>query len=201
MAVELGARATLIAANETTVAAMQGHAHNGYFAFTGENWISDPKATLERALQYMGLTEGQSVQSIEIDTAFIGSCTNSRIEDLREASKILKGNQVAAGVQAIVIPGFAMTRIKPKPKASSIFLNPQGSNGDLLFYDDTMVLGDEDGSTLTIVEFKKPSRNDFRFGPAKTDPVTQVTHTLEKAVATGGITRRTSVPHSSQRSP
>lgn len=60
---------------------------------------------------------------------------------------------------------------------------------DLLFYDDTMVLGDEDGSTLTIVEFKKPSRNDYRFGPAKTDPVTQVIDTLEKAVAAGGITR------------
>ena len=60
---------------------------------------------------------------------------------------------------------------------------------DLLFYDDTMVLGDEDGSTLTIVEFKKPSRNDYRFGPAKSDPVTQVVDTLEQAVAAGGITR------------
>jgi hypothetical protein len=60
---------------------------------------------------------------------------------------------------------------------------------DLLFYDDTMVLGDEDGTTLTIVEFKKPSRNDYRFGPAKTDPVTQVIETLEKAIAAGGITR------------
>jgi hypothetical protein len=60
---------------------------------------------------------------------------------------------------------------------------------DLLFYDDTMVLGDEDGSTLTIVEFKRPSRNDYRFGPAKSDPVTQVIDTLEKAVDAGGITR------------
>lgn len=60
---------------------------------------------------------------------------------------------------------------------------------DLLFYDDTMILGDEDGSTLTIVEFKKPSRDDYRFGPAKTDPVTQVIDTLEQAVAAGGITR------------
>lgn len=60
---------------------------------------------------------------------------------------------------------------------------------DLLFYDDTMVLGDEDGTTLTIVEFKKPSRDDYSFGPAKSDPVTQVIDTLEKAVAAGGITR------------
>lgn len=60
---------------------------------------------------------------------------------------------------------------------------------DLLFFDDSMVLGDEDGSSLTIVEFKKPSRNDYRFGDAKTDPVTQVIDTLEKALAAGGISK------------
>jgi len=70
------------------------------------------KAALERALQYMGLNEGQPAQSIKIDTAFIGSCTNSRIEDLREAAKILDGRKVADGVEAIVVPGSAMTRIK-----------------------------------------------------------------------------------------
>ena len=70
------------------------------------------KAALQRALQYMGLTEGQAAQSIKIDTAFIGSCTNSRIEDLREAAKILEGRQVAEGVEAIVVPGSAMTRLK-----------------------------------------------------------------------------------------
>ena len=70
------------------------------------------KAALERSLHYMGLTEGQSAQSIKIDTAFIGSCTNSRIEDLREAAKILEGRKVAEGVEAIVVPGSAMTRIK-----------------------------------------------------------------------------------------
>ena len=70
------------------------------------------KAALARSLQYMGLTAGQSAQSIAIDMAFIGSCTNSRIEDLREAAKILEGRKVAAGVEAIVVPGSAMTRIK-----------------------------------------------------------------------------------------
>ena len=60
----------------------------------------------------MGLTEGQATQSIKIDTAFIGSCTNSRIEDLREAAKILEGRKVAEGVEAIVVPGSAMTRLK-----------------------------------------------------------------------------------------
>ena len=77
------------------------------------NYVSPTaKAALERSLQYMGLTEGQSAQSIKIDTAFIGSCTNSRIEDLREAAKILEGRQVAKGVEAIVVPGAAMTRMK-----------------------------------------------------------------------------------------
>jgi len=70
------------------------------------------KMALERSLQYMGLTEGQPAQSIKIDTAFIGSCTNSRIEDLREAAKILEGRQVAEGVEAIVVPGSALTRIR-----------------------------------------------------------------------------------------
>jgi hypothetical protein len=58
---------------------------------------------------------------------------------------------------------------------------------DLLFFDDSMVLGDEEGSSLAIVEFKKPSRNNYRFGDSKTDPVTQVIDTLEKALAVGGI--------------
>src|SRR5258707_1265886 len=52
-----------------------------------------------------------------------------------------------------------------------------------------MVLGDEDGSTLTIVEFKKPSRDDYRFGNVKTDPVMQVIETLEKATDAGGISK------------
>ena len=60
---------------------------------------------------------------------------------------------------------------------------------DLLFFEDSMILGDEDGTTITIVEFKKPSRNDYRFGDTKSDPVMQVTETLEKATAAGGLTR------------
>jgi hypothetical protein len=60
---------------------------------------------------------------------------------------------------------------------------------DLLFYDDSMILGDDEGSTLTIVEFKKPSRNDYSFGRVKLDPVLQVIETLEKATAAGGISR------------
>lgn len=60
---------------------------------------------------------------------------------------------------------------------------------DLALFDDSLVLGDNDGTTVTIVEFKKPSRDDYVFGPEKTDPVTQVVETLEKAVRAGGVTR------------
>ena len=158
MAVELGARAALIAADKVTQNALSGHAHSGLFEYLSETWETDPgaafdqditiaggdieplitwgtspdqsvpitgtvpstksfvspkaKAGLERALTYMGLSAGQPIQSITIDTAFIGSCTNSRIEDLRQAADVLKGRKIATGIKAIVVPGSAMTRIK-----------------------------------------------------------------------------------------
>ncbi len=73
-----------------------------------------PKAKegLQRALDYMGLQPGQPVQGISIDSAFIGSCTNSRIEDLRAAAEILKGRKVATTVQAIVVPGSIFTKLQ-----------------------------------------------------------------------------------------
>jgi 3-isopropylmalate/(R)-2-methylmalate dehydratase large subunit len=59
----------------------------------------------ERALTYMGLKAGQVMQEMPVNTVFIGSCTNSRIEDLREAARVVKGRHVAAGVRALVVPG------------------------------------------------------------------------------------------------
>ncbi len=59
----------------------------------------------ERALAYMGLEPGQSMQSLAIGAAFIGSCTNSRISDLRRAAAVLRGRRIAAGVRAICVPG------------------------------------------------------------------------------------------------
>ncbi|MFC0004877.1 3-isopropylmalate dehydratase large subunit [Micromonospora siamensis] len=59
----------------------------------------------QRALDYMGLTPGQKIEDIEVQTVFIGSCTNSRVEDLREAAKVAAGRQVASNVRAIVVPG------------------------------------------------------------------------------------------------
>jgi len=60
---------------------------------------------------------------------------------------------------------------------------------DLAFFDDSLVLGDNDGTTITIVEFKRPSRDDYRFGDVKHDPVMQVIKTLEDATVAGGIAR------------
>ena len=60
---------------------------------------------------------------------------------------------------------------------------------DLAFFDDSLVLGDNDGTTITIVEFKRPSRDDYKFGDAKQDPVMQLIETLEGATAAGGIAK------------
>ena len=58
-----------------------------------------------RALEYMGLTGGTPVKEVPVDTVFIGSCTNSRIEDLRAAAAVAEGRSVKAGLRAMVVPG------------------------------------------------------------------------------------------------
>ena len=69
------------------------------------------RGSIERALKYMGLTANQAITDIQLDRVFIGSCTNSRIEDLRAASEIAKGRKVAATVkQAIVVPGSGLVK-------------------------------------------------------------------------------------------
>ena len=62
-------------------------------------------ASIAEALEYMGFEGGQPIAGTSIDVAFIGSCTNSRISDLREAAKVAKGRKVASGVRALVVPG------------------------------------------------------------------------------------------------
>ena len=64
----------------------------------------------ERALDYMGIEAGQKLTDLEIQRVFIGSCTNSRIEDLRAAAAIVKGRKVANGVRAMVVPGSGLVR-------------------------------------------------------------------------------------------
>ncbi|HET6964141.1 MAG TPA: 3-isopropylmalate dehydratase large subunit [Acidimicrobiales bacterium] len=66
---------------------------------------SSAREAAERALSYMGLSAGTAVRDIGVDTVFIGSCTNGRIEDLRAAASVLQGRRVASSVRALVVPG------------------------------------------------------------------------------------------------
>jgi len=68
------------------------------------------RAAAERALNYMGITAGMKLTDIKVDHVFIGSCTNGRIEDLRAAAAIARGRKVAAGVNAIVVPGSGLVK-------------------------------------------------------------------------------------------
>ncbi len=72
----------------------------------------DKKSSIERSLKYMGLNSDIPVQDIKIDKVFIGSCTNGRIEDLREAAKILKDKKIAKHVNAMVVPGSGLVKEK-----------------------------------------------------------------------------------------
>ncbi len=68
------------------------------------------RAQLQRMVEYMGLTPGQKLTELKVDVVFIGSCTNSRIEDIRAAAAIAQGRQVAPGVRAMVVPGSGLVK-------------------------------------------------------------------------------------------
>ena len=63
------------------------------------------RTVMQRALDYMGLTPGMLIEGLPVDRVFIGSCTNGRLSDLREAARVLRGRRVAKGMQAMVVPG------------------------------------------------------------------------------------------------
>jgi len=84
---------------------------------------SDRRAA-EQALTYMGLTAGTPIETIAVDRVFIGSCTNSRIEDLREAARVAKGQHVNGKVRAMVVPGSqAVKRAAEEEGLHRIFLD------------------------------------------------------------------------------
>jgi len=163
MSIEAGARAGMIAPDETTFAYLEGRAR----APKGADWdeavaywrtlasdadarfdrevvldasriapfvtwgtnpaqgaplsasVPDPRSysdenarsAAEKALTYMGLTAGTPLRDIEVDTVFLGSCTNGRIEDLRAAAGVIRGRHVAAGVRMLVVPGSVRVRM------------------------------------------------------------------------------------------
>ncbi len=81
------------------------------------------RSAAEHALQYMGLTAGTPLREIKVDTVFLGSCTNGRLEDLRLAASVLQGHHVAEGVRMLVVPGSAKVRLDAEAEGlDKIFL-------------------------------------------------------------------------------
>tara|TARA_B100000945_G_scaffold195817_1_gene157422 strand:- start:72 stop:1475 length:1404 start_codon:yes stop_codon:yes gene_type:complete len=84
----------------------------------------DKKSSIERSLKYMGLKADTAAKDIKIDKVFIGSCTNGRIEDLREAAKILKNKKKASHVEAMVVPGSGLVKEQAEQEGlDKIFIN------------------------------------------------------------------------------
>jgi 3-isopropylmalate/(R)-2-methylmalate dehydratase large subunit len=85
------------------------------------------KASIERALQYMGLTASQKISDIQLDRVFIGSCTNSRIEDLRAAAEVAKGKRVSASLkQALVVPGSGLVKQQAEAEGLDVIFTEAG---------------------------------------------------------------------------
>lgn len=109
---------------------------------------------MERALSYMNLTPGTPLSSIPITHAFIGSCTNGRIEDLREVAKIVKGQKIAKSVKAIIVPGSTQVRNQAQDEGlAAIFLEAgfewrqSGCSMCLAMNDDVLAPGDRCASS------------------------------------------------------
>ena len=88
--------------------------------------ITNPteKSAAERALVYMDLKAGTKMRDIKVDTVFLGSCTNGRIEDLRAAADILKGKKIASSLRMLVVPGSARVRLEAEAEGlDKVFLD------------------------------------------------------------------------------
>jgi 3-isopropylmalate/(R)-2-methylmalate dehydratase large subunit len=84
------------------------------------------RAQLERMVGYMGLTPGQKLTEVKVDVVFIGSCTNSRIEDIRAAAAVAKGRKVAPGVWALVVPGSGLIKQQAEAEGLDVILREAG---------------------------------------------------------------------------
>ncbi|MGD2197659.1 3-isopropylmalate dehydratase large subunit [Lysinibacillus fusiformis] len=112
------------------------------------------KAALQKALDYMGLEEGQPLTSIDIQHVFIGSCTNSRISDLRAAADVIKGRKVHGDVTAIVVPGSHTTKKQAEAEGlDKVFIDAgfewreSGCSMCLAMNDDVVPAGERCAST------------------------------------------------------
>ncbi|MGH1562507.1 3-isopropylmalate dehydratase large subunit [Mumia sp. DW29H23] len=179
MSIEWGAKAGMIAPDETTFAFLEGRPH----APKGEDWdaavaywrtlvtdddaefdkvvtldaskvtpfvtwgtnpgqgvplsadvpapedFDDPseRVAAERALDYMGLTAGTPMRDIAVDTVFVGSCTNGRMEDLRAAAKIVEGRKVAGSTRLLVVPGSVRVRLQAEEEGLDVIFKDAGA--------------------------------------------------------------------------
>jgi 3-isopropylmalate/(R)-2-methylmalate dehydratase large subunit len=179
MSIEAGARAGMIAPDETTFAYLKGRPH----APSGDDWdaavaewsalrtdddavfdaeveldaseltpfvtwgtnpgqglplgesVPDPESfadesdrlAAQNALAYMGLEPGTRLRDIKVDTVFVGSCTNGRIEDLRAAAAVVKGHKVADGVRMLVVPGSARVRLQAEAEGLDAVFTAAGA--------------------------------------------------------------------------
>lgn len=112
------------------------------------------RAAMLKALDYIGLEAGMSMTDVSVNKVFIGSCTNSRIEDLRAAAKLAQGRQVAKGVTAIVVPGSGQVKLQAEREGlDKIFIAAgfewrlPGCSMCLAMNDDRLEAGDRCAST------------------------------------------------------
>jgi 3-isopropylmalate/(R)-2-methylmalate dehydratase large subunit len=91
-----------------------------------EDFDGAKREAAARSLDYMGLTPGQRLSDIEIDTVFIGSCTNGRIEDLREVARIMEGRRVKEGLRAMIVPGSGLVRLQAEQEGIADKLRAAG---------------------------------------------------------------------------
>ncbi|HZK36344.1 MAG TPA: aconitase family protein, partial [Aeromicrobium sp.] len=91
--------------------------------------LEDPneRVAAERALVYMGLEAGTPMRDIEVDTVFIGSCTNGRIEDLRVAAGLIKGHKVAENTRILVVPGSVRVRLQAQEEGLDVIFKEAGA--------------------------------------------------------------------------
>ena len=88
---------------------------------------ANERAAAEKALVYMGLAAGTPLRDIEVDTVFLGSCTNGRIEDLRAAAAVLRGRRVAAGLRMLVVPGSVRVRLAAEAEGLDAIFTDAGA--------------------------------------------------------------------------
>jgi len=81
---------------------------------------------VKRSLDYMGLTPGQKLSDVDVDTVFIGSCTNGRIEDLRAVAAVVEGKKVKDGIRAMIVPGSGLVKAQAEEEGVAEILKAAG---------------------------------------------------------------------------